>query len=221
MKRIPEPELMDDVEQAEAYAAADFSDPHDAFVRGFIERFPDFRAGSVLDLGCGTGDVIIRFARALPEVNITAVDGAGAMLRIARKDIIRTHLSDRIELLRLYLPDDRLDSMRFDALISNSLLHHLENPFVLWDAVNSCTADGAPVYIMDLHRPDDIDRAGRLVARYAADESPVLQKDFYNSLLAAYTVDEVREQLRTASLDYLQVDMISDRHLLVWGRKEH
>ncbi len=32
MDRIPEPELMDEVEQARAYAAADFSEPHQAFV---------------------------------------------------------------------------------------------------------------------------------------------------------------------------------------------
>jgi len=219
MERIPEPDLMDDKEQAEAYAAADFSEPHDAFVRGFMERFPDFMEGHVLDLGCGTGDVTIRFAVGLPQVRITAVDGAGAMLSIARKDFQRNNLGARIEARHVYLPDERLYSEKFDALISNSLLHHLKNPFVLWDAVDACTADGSPVYIMDLHRPADREKAGTLVAQYAADEPPVLQKDFYNSLIAAYTLTEVRDQLQKASLDYLHAHMVSDRHLLVWGRK--
>ena len=39
MERIPEPELMDDPEQARAYASADFSEPHQAFVERFTQRF--------------------------------------------------------------------------------------------------------------------------------------------------------------------------------------
>ena len=53
MKRIPEPELMDEVEQARAYAAADFSEPHQAFVKHFRQRFADYDPKQVLDLGCG------------------------------------------------------------------------------------------------------------------------------------------------------------------------
>ena len=49
MQRVPEPELMDDPAQALAYAGADFSEPHQAFVAHFRERFPDFHSGSVLD----------------------------------------------------------------------------------------------------------------------------------------------------------------------------
>ena len=41
MKRIPEAELMDDVEQAKAYADADLSEAHDSFVTHFRQRFPD------------------------------------------------------------------------------------------------------------------------------------------------------------------------------------
>jgi hypothetical protein len=41
-----------------------------------------------------------------------------------------------------------------------------------------------------------------------------LRRDFYNSLLAAFTVEEVR--LQTADLN-LTVEEISDRHLFVYG----
>ena len=51
-QRIPEPQLMDDEAQAEAYATTDFSEPHQAFVTHFTERFPDFSGGEVMDLGC-------------------------------------------------------------------------------------------------------------------------------------------------------------------------
>lgn len=54
MQRIPEPELMDDVVQAAAYAQADFEDAHARFIELFRAAFPDEApAGNVLDLGCG------------------------------------------------------------------------------------------------------------------------------------------------------------------------
>ena len=84
MDRISEPELMDDVEQARAYAAADFSEPHQAFVEHFRQRFADCNPKQVLDLGCGPADISIRFARAYPQCTLTGVDGAAAMLALGR-----------------------------------------------------------------------------------------------------------------------------------------
>ena len=48
-------------------------------------------------------------------------------------------------------------------------------------------------------------------------EPGVLQRDFFNSLLAAFTPDEVRGQLAEAGLPTLQVKTISDRHVMVTG----
>jgi trans-aconitate methyltransferase len=53
MKRIPEPELMVDPEQARAYAGADFSEPHQAFVEHFRRRLAAHAPRKVVDLGCG------------------------------------------------------------------------------------------------------------------------------------------------------------------------
>jgi hypothetical protein len=53
--------------------------------------------------------------------------------------------------------------------------------------------------------------------QYATDEPPVLQRDFHNSLCAAYTPDEVRTQLHAAGLTQFEVAAVSDRHWLAWG----
>jgi ubiquinone/menaquinone biosynthesis C-methylase UbiE len=217
MKRIPEPDLMDDAEQARAYAETDFSEPHEAFVKHFSSRFPGFLSGSVLDLGCGTADVIIRFARIYPEVNITGVDGAQAMLDIGFQDVRRTGFEHRIKLLKCRIPDAGLSKEKFDAVISNSILHHLSDPLILWRTVRQCAKAGAPIFIMDLLRPHNVESAKGLLDRYAAAASPLLQKDFFNSLLAAYNAEEIRQQLEAVKLDYLNIDIVSDRHVLIWG----
>jgi SAM-dependent methyltransferase len=217
MERIPEPDLMDDPEQAEAYANADFSEPHDAFVAHFRRLFRDFTVGRVLDLGCGPADVGIRFCKAYPDAILTGLDGSAAMLQCGYAAVREAGLADRLQLVQSYLPDESLAALQFDALISNSLLHHLDDPAVLWETVRQTARTGAPVLIMDLMRPSSFVEAGQLAGRYAADTPPLLHRDFHNSLLAAYRPEEVRAQLHAANLFGFRVEPVSDRHLLIWG----
>ena len=217
MERIPEQDLMDDAEQARAYADADFSEPHEAFLKLFVSCFPDFSGHEIIDLGCGTADVIIRFAKAFPLIKIFGVDGAQAMLDIGMQDVKRNGLDRNIRLKKCKLPDSELSCRKYDAVISNSLLHHLSDPLILWHTVKICTKPCAPIFIMDLLRPDNVESAKGLLQRYAADASPLLQKDFFNSLLAAYSVNEIRKQLDVVKIEYLHIDVVSDRHVLIWG----
>jgi 2-polyprenyl-3-methyl-5-hydroxy-6-metoxy-1,4-benzoquinol methylase len=217
MERIAEPELMDEPAQALAYACADFSEPHDAFVARFCRCFPDFAGGAVLDLGCGPADITIRFARAYPQAQVIGIDGAAAMLELGRQAIAAAGLAARIRLTELRLPAAELGGT-YQAVISNSLLHHLARPAVLWDAVRTAAAPGAVVFLMDLLRPPSREAAAALVALHAAAAPEVLRRDFFNSLLAAFRPDEVREQLAAAGLSGIRVEVASDRHLIAYGR---
>ena len=217
MERIPEPELMDDPEQARAYANADFSEPHRAFIERFDQRFPHYRPERVLDLGCGAADITIRFAYAYPDCELTGVDGAPSMLALARAAIARAGLEQRIRLNEARLPESTLALDRFDTVISNSLLHHLHDPQVLWCAVGEHAAPKAAVFVMDLRRPDTREQANWLVDEYASTERDILRHDFLNSLLAAYRPEEVAMQLTQARLTHFQVEAVGDRHLIVHG----
>jgi hypothetical protein len=88
---------------------------------------------------------------------------------------------------------------------------------VLWREVVRLGRAGAAVYVMDLIRPDTPDAARRIVDAVAASEDAILRQDFLNSLGAAFTIDEVAGQLRSAGLDRLEVVRSGDRHLLVRG----
>ncbi len=219
MKRIPEPELMDDAEQARAYAEADFSEPHQAFIELFRTRLADHVPRRVVDLGCGPADIGIRFARAFPECRLTGVDASDAMLSLARDAVDAAGLTSRIELRKVHLPAGAPRSGGFDTLISNSLLHHLADAQVLWQTLKDSGAEGAAVFVMDLLRPVSVGRATELVGEYCGDEPEVLRRDFFHSLLAAYRPDEVRAQIGAAGLGTcLQLEVVSDRHFVVWGR---
>ena len=220
MERIPEPELMNNEEQAKAYAYADFSGPHDLFIKLFQEKFndilPEFN-DVVLDLGCGPCDVTRRFAKAYPDAGFHAVDGAFEMLKHAQHINQQQGFTPRIKLIEGILPGVTLPQKQYHTIISNSLLHHLNDPSVLWNTIKQHAKPFARVFVMDLTRPRDQQTVTFLSTEYAASEPDILRSDFENSLRAAFTIDEVRQQLGDAGLNKLNIEQVSDRHMIIYG----
>jgi len=220
LNRTPEPELMDSAEQVEAYAGADFAASNQMFVDMLAAHFPRRHRplrGRLIDLGCGPGDICIRLALALPGWTIEGADAGSNMLATARRSVDDLGLGDRIRFVLARLPDTRLPRRAYDCIVSNSLLHHLPDPDVLWEAVRDLAVPGARVQVMDLDRPESASDVRALVEHYAASEPNVLRTDFRNSLHAAWRVDEVRVQLERAGLA-LECEKVSDRHWMVSGR---
>jgi SAM-dependent methyltransferase len=219
MDRVREPELMLDRDQARAYAAADFEEPHSRFITLLQQKLPDLPTdGRALDLGCGSGDIALRFARAFPAWSVDAVDGSPAMLDLARRAAIASSLDSRIRFSERLLPRDALPAVDYDLVFSNSLLHHLADPASLWSSVRGCSHSRSAVFVMDLLRPENPAEARAWVERYANGEPEILRTDFYNSLLAAYRPREMLELLERSGLAHLEFDVVSDRHWIVWGR---
>ncbi len=216
MQRIPEPELMTDTEQVRAYAEGDFERPHQRFIELLQQRLPRLGpAGFALDIGCGPGDIARRLARALPGWEVHGVDGSAPMLALAREAAAQEALQSRLRFHECYLPDGDAPRPRYELLLSNSLLHHLADPLVLWRSIRRWSLPTSAVFVMDLLRPESPGEVQRLVDAHSAGEPEVLRRDFYNSLLAAYRPDEVRDQLRRAELRDLVIEVVSDRHWLV------
>ena len=215
MERRPEPELMDDEQQSIAYAQADFSTSNQLYVDSVVRDFPA-HLRAVVDIGCGPADVVIRLAKAAPLATITAIDGSAPMIALARTAARAAGVDDRLTLLHTRIPGPPPPSRSFDAVLSKDLLHHLPDPRVLWNEVQRLGRPGALIYVMDLVRPESEATARAMVKEGAGSEHPILQHDFYQSLLAAFTMDEVRDQVTSAGLD-LTVAPIGVRHMLIKG----
>ena len=219
MERVTEPELMDAAEQVSAYANADFEAAHNQVIKLLREKLQTLlpARGSALDLGCGPADISIRFLKSFPNYHVTAIDGSRAMLERADIDIEKAGLANAISTQQIMLQDLDLNSQNFDLIFSNSLLHHLHDPMLLWQQLKTASEDTL-VFIMDLHRPATDEDAKNLVEIYSASEPDILKHDFYHSLKAAFTVAEVTTQLEAAGLDQFKVERVTDRHLIVFGR---
>ncbi|MDM7952855.1 MAG: methyltransferase domain-containing protein [Cyanobium sp. CZS 25K] len=222
MERICEPELMDEVLQAEAYAAADFSSS-DRAVLERIEALLGARGkgdGAELrfvDLGCGPGNITFLLARRWPAARVLGIDGAAAMLAIAERRRRADPAGHRhVHFRQLVLPSQQLKEP-CSVVVSNSLLHHLHDPGVFWGAVQQLAGPDTCLYVRDLRRPANAAELEALVARHAGAAPAVLRRDYTHSLRAAFTCAEVTEQLAAAGLGGLEVREVDDRYLEIPG----
>lgn len=165
MLRVPEPEVMDDPEQALAYDAADFSGSHNRRVDVFRQLAPpSAQEGRFLDLGCGSGDLDFRLLAALPGCLITAVDGSQAMVRLgvqaARR---RPEFEGRISFIESFIPSEALPRDDYATIMSHSFLHHLHEPMVLWETIKELAAQKSFIFVSDLRRPESAEQAQKIV----------------------------------------------------------
>ena len=219
MQRIVEPEIMGDREQAKAYDAADFSRAHNRRVDTFRELAPPKGLkGLFLDLGCGSGDLDLRLLEALPECSIIGVDGSQAMVELAREAINqRPELNVRASFMEAFIPSDTIPMGPYSTIMSNSFLHHLHDPQVLWETIKRLATPDTFVFVSDLRRPQTSEEARHIVEQLAGNEAEILKRDFFNSLCAAFEVREVQDQLLRADIAGLEAEALDDIHLVVHG----
>lgn len=192
MQRYLEPELMDDPAQALAFHKAS----RDYGIKGFIElykKYVDIKDGKIVDLGCGTGAYLLALENHYPSLIITGFDGSVPMIQIA-KNLIEYH-SSSVRVRHCQFKDI---STNADCVISTNTLHHLHDPSVFWDCVKRVATR---VFVMDLVRPPSIEVAKSIVDTLAPNDSDEFKKDYYNSLLAAFSVDELKEQIKDTGLE--------------------
>jgi len=222
---------------AQAYDEAAFSGSYQAFAG----RIPQLLAMGVpgtavsgsrgmFDLVCGAGNISFRLAAALPQAPVVGLDGAKAMLAWAERQ--RQQGTGRWPHLHFHWARLPLSSQELAALdtlpvpfrppypliVSNSLLHHLHVPTVLWQSVRQLAAPAALVVVRDLRRPPNPETLQKLVERHASSAPAVLHRDFANSLAAAFLPQEVEAQLEAAGLPHFQVESVEDRYLEVSGQ---
>jgi len=229
MERICEPELMEGLAQAQAYGAADFSGPDQALVERLAELVGPAGVGQplrIVDLGCGPGNISFRLVAHFTQAQVLGLDGSAAMVDLAAQGLERhPHGRLRLTFRQALLPlDPGLAEQLaggvgagFGVVVSNSLLHHLHQPQVLWRTVRQLASPGALVLMRDLRRPPNPEAVRQLVQRHASGAPELLQRDYGHSLAAAFTLAEVQDQLREAALPQLEVRELDDRYLEIAG----
>ena len=127
LERVLEPEVMDSPEEAQDYNAMDHSQVNRVFVTDFLAVWNGL--GPILDLGTGTALIPIEFCRQSPVGEIVGIDAAVHMLRVGRKNIKQAGLEARLQLTLVDAKQMPYSDGEFPALMSNSIIHHIPEPF--------------------------------------------------------------------------------------------
>ena len=210
MQRILEPEAMDTAEEAEGYDSMDHSGPNTAFVDRLLELGA---RGRMLDLGCGPAHVPLMICERLPDAAVTGLDLAHHMLRVARRNIEGTPHADRIELVHGDAKSVGLEAGSYDAVYSNTILHHIPDPRPFLSEAARLVRPGGALLIRDLFRPDTREQLEELVGLYAADCDDYQRGLFGASLNAAFTPEELRALADECGLEHAEVVVDTDRHM--------
>lgn len=216
LERVLEQEVMDSKMDAEEYASFDNQAVNEEFVARALELAP--KKGSVLDIGTGPADIAVLFARRAPGLRFLAIDLGEHMLAMARSNVLRSGLADRIKVERADAKSTRQPAESFDMIISNSLVHHIPEPLLLFQEVKRVARPGAAIFIKDLHRPETDAELTNLVDLYAKGCTPYQRQSFWDSLHAGLIVSEVEALCRQAELLGVTVRRTSDRHWCVEQR---
>lgn len=155
----------------------------DAVDLDLLARVGDLAGQRVLELGCGTGNLTVEFARAGAEV--TALDLSSGMVGIARARVERLVPDARCHYLVGPAESVEAPDASFDVIVGKWILHHTDLERLTPELHRLLAAGGRAVFIENsglnpILRFSREHLAGRFgVPRYGtSDEHPLLEADF-------------------------------------------
>ena len=190
-RRVPEPEAMDETDEVDSYAAATAA-KHLAKVDGRFVRqlLGEFEADSVLDVGCGPGQILRDYARGRRSgrpVRAVGVDLSLPMLSEARRQGLRQVVVANASALPFR-------EGTFELVFCNSVLHHMAEPKGDLAEMARCVAPGGRLLVRDLRRPPR-PLVRPHIAFLGRHYSGRMRQLFDASVRAAYTPTEARRLL--------------------------
>ena len=231
LERTLEPEVMDSEEDAVEYNRMDHSAVNETFVDEFLQFLgrhgkrlrlaedPSFEdlddidvIGGLLDVGTGTALIPIELCQRNPEVRVLAIDLAVSMLDIAIHNVDAAGFRNQIQLAHIDAKDSDFEDEMFDAVISNSIIHHIPEPASVVSEMLRTTREGGMIFVRDLMRPESSGEVDSLVETYAGQESDYSRRLFGESLHASLSLEEMRQLVASFDIDAATVTATSDRH---------
>ena len=106
--------------------------------------FPIKSSFNVIDLGCGTGEMLARIAEIFPNARLSGVDGTPAMVDKAKKKLDGHATIEHSNL------NDYSFKERYDVILSATVLHHLDSPSDHLDSIHGALENGGHVFVSEL-----------------------------------------------------------------------
>jgi ubiquinone/menaquinone biosynthesis C-methylase UbiE len=217
LKRILEPEVMDTAAEAIDYNSMDHSHVNRLFVNDFLQALaklppPVGCPWQIFDAGTGTALIPLELLKRNFNAIVTASDLAEEMLVVARENVAAAGFTESIRLMRSDCKRLPEASSTYDAVMSNSIIHHIPQPRDVLAELWRILKPGGLLFVRDLLRPQDPTTLNALVQMYAGDANAHQQQMFRDSLHAALNLTELRGLLDELAIPADCACATSDRH---------
>jgi SAM-dependent methyltransferase len=209
LDRCPEPTaVMDDPEHVEAFHAEGRSNGSLMFAYHFnalatSRLLPS--GGTLLDLGCGSGQHLSYVARCRPDVSIIGLDLSEEMLKLGNRTLDTMDLKSRVHLrIGDMTAFSRQIPERVDAISSVFALHHLPRERDLIRCLGQISKAreqwGCGIWLFDFARPRHPASPERLAGLVDHQAHEIFRLDYLNSLKAAWSFTELSDLLEQSSI---------------------
>jgi len=218
LPRVPEPEVMDDSAEVEAYSSA-AAQAHleaidDTFVEHALRLLGGRERGRAIDIGTGPGQIVIKLARRLTLWKFVGVDRSPGMIAQANANLAAAGgpLAGRVEFQVADGNSLPFPNGSFDFVMCNSVLHHLAEPQNLLAEMARLVKPVGAVLLRDLRRP------GRLkfplhVRWHGRNYTGEMLRLYKDSVRSAYTMQELQAILDASPLRGARVFQHSSTHI--------
>jgi ubiquinone/menaquinone biosynthesis C-methylase UbiE len=152
-ERIPGQEGIEDPEIAAAFEWVSRT-PQMRWIRHFVisQALMLKDHGKAVDLGCGTGQLVMEMAQKAPGLQMTGIDLSEKMLGDARRSTKRIGLEDRVDFRLGNVEEIPFPDQSLDLVISTASLHHWTYPVKVLNEIDRVLKPGGAYYVFDLRR---------------------------------------------------------------------
>ena len=164
-------------------------------------------SGTAVDLGCGTGTLTDKLAETLPNLSFLGIDRSTVMQTYSNNIKASSTRASRLSFSTEDILTKTFDQT-YDFVFSANLLHHIPDPDEFWSVVNDVSATGSKIFIVEFGRPSSIEELNSIKEKLD-DYEDVTQfwNDAINAMKSCFTVSELTNQLTTANLSQLNIEV--------------
>ncbi len=139
---------VDPVVKEYSAAAKDYDEQWSFYVdgttRATMSRLEIAPTASVLDVGCGTGELLVRLAAKYPNARLSGLDPVPEMLAVGR-----TKLSENVDLRAGWANELPWPDGAFDVVVSCNMFHYITHPVAAVQEMERVLRPGGRFVITD------------------------------------------------------------------------
>lgn len=168
-----------------------------------LQKMENFRFANVLDVGCGTGEILKRIHKRYSEVSLTGVDISEKMLEVAKVKI-----GNKATLLWADAEMLPFSDATFDLIVCSDSFHHYPNPQKVLAEFRRVLKGGGNLLICDYSIGFPLRQLMNLFIRFSHDGD-----------VHIYSKEEITKLVIQASFSNIQYERTNATAFIIMGEK--